>query len=179
MKTPEELAEEYGKLLPVNNLDTFDIEVAFLAGYQAAQHKDKAVNRTYLAWKLAEDYGAVKWLKHKDYKRFGNTERDYEYTIARDGFYQGYQAAAPQWISVKDRLPEDHKHYLVISNVDIVQAPVWYNGCPYWDVELAYYSQRYERWMTEDPTLKDVPKNKVKFEVTYWMPLPAAPEEEA
>jgi hypothetical protein len=92
-KTPEQMAEEYCE-------DHDECEFArdaFLAGYQAAQHKDKAVNRTHLAWKLAEDYGAVKWLKHKNPKRFGNTERDYEYTIARDGFYQGYQAAKDEY----------------------------------------------------------------------------------
>jgi hypothetical protein len=103
MKTPEELAEEWHwknlsdqpseALLTKPLKYAADPRKAFIAGYQAAQHKDKAVNRTHLAWKLAKDYGAVKWLKHKDYKRFGNTERDYEYTIARDGFYQGYQAA--------------------------------------------------------------------------------------
>jgi hypothetical protein len=90
---------------------------------------------------------------------------------------EAVQAAAPQWISVKDRLPEDHKHYLVISKIGIVQAPVFYNGCSYWDTELAYYSQRYARWMTGAPTLKDVPENKVTFDVTHWMPLPKSPEE--
>jgi hypothetical protein len=44
-------------------------------------------------------------------------------------------------------------------------------------MELAYYSQRYERWMTGAPTLKDVPENKVTFDVTHWMPLPKPPTE--
>jgi hypothetical protein len=132
-KTPEEMARRYADEECTGNAMYGDgLYAGFLAGYKAAQHKDKAVNRTHLAWKLAQDYGAVKWLKHKDYKRFGNTERDYEYTIARDGFYQGYQAARDRvadankvmpdacehildvtkmvdvngWISVKDRLPE-------------------------------------------------------------------------
>jgi len=68
MKTPEELAEEYGELLPVNNLDTFDIEVAFLAGYQAA---------------------------------------------------------APQWISVKDRLPEHNTYVLVTDGSEVHRSKVW------------------------------------------------------
>jgi hypothetical protein len=82
------------------------------------------------------------------------------------------------WIPVKDRLPNDHKHYIVVSKAEIVDAPVWYNGCQSWQMEFAYYSQRYERWMTGSPTLKDVPKNKITFEVTHWMPLPQPPKEE-
>jgi hypothetical protein len=169
MKTPEELAEEWVSKNTTGS-ETYEhgLRNGFLAGYKAAQHKDKAVNRTHLAWKLAQDYGAVKWLKHKDYKRFGNTERDYEYTIARDGFYQGYQAArehahaaleeaevkldqAPQWISVKDRLPED------ASDVLIAWADGVSEGC-FCD----------ERWRREGRMLRSV---------THWMPLPKPPEE--
>jgi hypothetical protein len=82
------------------------------------------------------------------------------------------------WISVKDKLPNDHRHYIVVSKAEIVDAPVWYNGCQSWQMELAYYSQRYERWMTGDPTLKDVPENKITFEVTHWQELPEPPKEE-
>jgi len=98
IKTPEEMAKEYCEqedvaCAAINHAAEDLIKAGFVAGYKAAQHKDKAVNKTHLAWKLAEEYGAVKWLKHKDSKRFGSQERNYEFTIARDGFYQGYQAA--------------------------------------------------------------------------------------
>jgi hypothetical protein len=55
------------------------------------------VNETHAAWKLAEDYGASKWLKHKDSKRFGSQERGYEYTIAVEAFYFGYQTARKKY----------------------------------------------------------------------------------
>lgn len=115
----------------------------------------------------------VWWECHEDF--LAGYQAGYERGV--EILHMTYKDAAPQWISVKDRLPDDHKHYLVASDVDTVQAPVWYNDCSYWDVELAYYSQRYERWMTGNPTLKDVPENKVTFEVAHWMPLPKPPEE--
>ena len=96
----------------------------------------------------------------------------------RKAFLAGYKAAAPQWISVKTKLPEDHRHYIVVSKAETVNAPVWYNGCQSWQMELAYYSQRYERWMTGNPILKDVPEKKITFEVTHWQELPEPPKEE-
>jgi len=110
----------------------------------------------------------------EEYLRYEN-ESNY---WAKHAYLAGYQAAAPQWISVDKRLPEDHRHYIVVSKAEIVDAPVWYNGCQSWQMELAYYSQRYERWMKGNPTLKDVPENKITFEVTHWMPLPEPPKEE-
>jgi hypothetical protein len=167
MKTPEELAEEWVSKNTTGS-ETYEhgLRNGFLAGYKAAQHKDKAVNRTHLAWKLAQDYGAVKWLKHKDYKRFGNTERDYEYTIARDGFYQGYQAAKESnspvkpdgWISVKDRLPP--KDTIVLFYRPTIFTAVMYG---FWDND---------RWYEAGDIVAILPD-----EVNHWMPLPKPPEE--
>jgi hypothetical protein len=148
-KTPEEIAEEY--------IDRI---------------KDKAVNRTHLAWKLAEDYGAVKWLKHKDSKRFGSTQRDYEYTIARDGFYQGYQAAkdqspdATKWISVKDRLPEINQQFIAfVENKEVC------NCCRYQN-----------RSSDNSPSFYASTKTGLLIcgleSISHWMPLPAPPKEE-
>jgi hypothetical protein len=167
MKTPEELAEEYS-----NSQNCLDDQTsrrhAFLAGYQAAKDKLPRFHAGADVYIIDANNPLPKPmpLSIAEQNQFADTSKVMNSSNNSNG-----------WISVKDRLPEDHKHYLVISNVGIVQAPVWYNGCPYWDVELAYYSQRYERWMTENPTLKDVPKNKVKFDVTHWMPLPEPPTE--
>lgn len=187
MKTPEEMAEEYAKEHHMGGWEYEASIPAWLAGYQAAQHKDKAVNRTHLAWKLAEDYGAVKWLKHKDPKRFGNTERDYEYTIARDGFYQGYQAAkiSPEkqdscehildmekmvdvtsssgWISVKERLPDIYQRVLILirGRIFISSIEEEYGG-EYRDGVIRFWDGDWD-WP----------------DVTHWMPLPEAPKGES
>jgi hypothetical protein len=45
------------------------------------------------------------------------------------------------WISVKDRLPNDHRHYIVVSKAEIVDAPVWYNGCQFGAQRIATAGQ--------------------------------------
>lgn len=72
----------------------------------------------------------------------------------RNGFLAGYQAAAPQWISVKDRLPED------ISEVLIA-----FGG----GVSIACYGGDWRH-----PVYPMLPL----LSVTHWMPLPKPPKEE-
>ena len=81
---------------------------------------------------------------------------DCSYRIA---FLAGYQAAQ-QWISVKDRLPED--------DVDVVIG--WFqktaSNKPFWTVDAAQLTNKvFSGW-------------RVYPEVTHWMPLPAPPKEE-
>jgi hypothetical protein len=81
---------------------------------------------------------------------------------ARKGFLAGYQAgrsnseavqaaAAPQWISVKDRLPKDASDVLI----------AWADG-----VSEACFCD--DRWCRDGRMLRSV---------THWMPLPKPPKE--
>ena len=71
------------------------------------------------------------------------------------GYRAGYQAAAPQWISVKDRLPDSTPIVLAMC-ID--------------GYELAYYGNYGKGQWTN--TLGTEHLN-----VTHWMPLPKPPEE--
>ncbi len=69
---------------------------------------------------------------------------------------QTHKAAAPQWISVKDRLPEP------LQDVLIVYAPT----------NEARNDFRMECW-----NWPENPVHETQF-VTHWMPLPEPPKEE-
>ena len=69
---------------------------------------------------------------------------------ALEAFIAGYQAAAPQWISVKDRLPEDGVKVLVVSDGETGAS--WHEAGEF-------------GWA-------------IGGTVTHWAPLPAAPKEE-
>jgi hypothetical protein len=75
------------------------------------------------------------------------------------GFQAGYKAAAPQWISVKDRLPEEDDFCLVNTEFDRITIAQY--GWESWRFNDAYSS-------SEHP----------KSYVTHWMPLPQPPKEE-
>lgn len=71
------------------------------------------------------------------------------------GFLAGYQAAKPQWISVKDRLPESREM-------------VWTYGA---DKKTNYgYMIRKGYW-------EALREGMEWTEITHWMPLPEAPKE--
>lgn len=65
-------------------------------------------------------------------------------------FLAGYQAAAPQWISVRERLPEDASDVLI----------AWADG-----VSEACFCD--DRWCRD---------GRMLLWVTHWMPLPNPPE---
>jgi len=91
---------------------------------------------------------------------------------ARKGFLAGYRAAAPQWISVKDRLPEDGDDLsimLVWRGIEHDYDTVRWRYQQGWDYDTVRW--RYQQgW---DCVIQD------KATITHWMPLPAAPKEEA
>lgn len=79
-----------------------------------------------------------------------------------DAFIAGYEAAQPQWISVKDRLPEIGHRILVThrtsgdyANLKVMEA---------WRISDDEYC------VPEDYSI-------LAHDVDYWMPLPEPPEE--
>jgi hypothetical protein len=84
-----------------------------------------------------------------------------------DAFLAGYQAAAPQWISVKDRLPENSfLTVLVDFKVTDSNAKLF---------SLGYYERSKNssgEWYVQSNSHRE------KVEVTHWMPLPDGPKEE-
>lgn len=96
---------------------------------------------------MAEEYCSTKQLSHV------------EQLLLTSGFLAGYQAAAPQWISVKDRLPEE----------DVDVAIGWFqktaSNKTFWTVDRDQLTNKvFSGW-------------RVYPEVTHWMPLPKPPEE--
>lgn len=80
-------------------------------------------------------------------------------------FLAGYQAAKPQWISVKDRLPEENQEVLIS-----------YGQKPFFLIAFLYHPNHPK---------KDVKmfcgQNNTNYSlnyVTHWQPLPAPPQEE-
>jgi hypothetical protein len=86
----------------------------------------------------------------------------------REGYIAGYQAAKdqladadkviPQWISVKERLPEDGD--------DLSIMLVWRS------IESDYDTVRWRYQQGWDCVIQD------KSKITHWMPLPKAPKGE-
>jgi hypothetical protein len=81
--------------------------------------------------------------------------------VSKYAFLAGYQAAAPQWISVKDRLPEIGK-WVLINGPEVCQRIEPPSAS--WKAEYAWSTNHESYYHAED--------------ITHWMPLPAAPKEE-
>jgi hypothetical protein len=75
--------------------------------------------------------------------------------LVKKAFLDGYQAAKPQWVSVKERLPESTPMVLAMCT----------NG-----YELAYYGAYGQGWTNTLGT--------EHLNVTHWHPLPKPPKEE-
>ena len=88
-----------------------------------------------------------------------------------------------EWISVKDRLPDNANHpgcfcprYIVYTDFGITEG--WYNpdsGC--WYGFLTFMTEEYSRWNI-DLEHGDVPKTVKNLPVKYWMPFPELPKME-
>jgi hypothetical protein len=162
MKTPEEMAEEYCE----ENHECEFARDAFLAGYRAHEKKEKL--------KLAELYShgsEVQQIAAQYVKQRGTTGPMAAYAENRfiDGYQaarlssEGVQAAKPQWISVKDRLPEIGEYVLIThrTSEDYASLKV---------MEATRISDgEYEIW-GDHGILADY--------VDYWMPMPKAPKGE-
>jgi len=100
---------------------------------------------------LAKEYVIEKYFKYV--KR----QEDDNYELLVEDFIAGYQAAAPQWISVKDRLPEWDDEAMSV----LISGNSWH------DYDVAYFG----------PTTWHDKYDDVVKGVTHWMPLPKPPEE--
>jgi hypothetical protein len=74
------------------------------------------------------------------------------------GFLAGYQAAAPQWISVKERLPEEGSGLLIVYHSYLKEV-----GTSYYDDDM---------WCSS-------PWPITCEHITHWMPLPQPPKDPA
>ncbi len=155
MKTPEEMAEDWllGRWYAVHDPTiSGESKVAFLAGYQAAKDEDKAKLQNLEAnWKFCcED-------KNRLIKELAATERALDKVTDAD-------KVMPQWISVKERLPEINQEVLIS-----------YGKKPFLLIAFLYHPQ-YPK--------KDVKvfcgTNNTNYSleyVTHWMPAPEPPKE--
>ena len=96
-----------------------------------------------------------------------------------NAFLAGHQAAAPQWISVKERLPEDGTGWLIVYGS--IPNLRFFVGPGYYDYAKKEWLSRFlnYRARTDATNLVTDQIEYLPFEqVTHWMPLPAAPKEE-
>lgn len=157
MKTPEQMAGEYAHANTSYGHSYSIAREAFLAGYQAAKDEDNAKMQELEAnWKFCcED-------KARLLNELAVAER------AKEQFADGDKVMNSSnnsngWISVKERLPEDHQYVL---------------GVVFGDIEIGYINR-----LTTDPNefsweAGDNWIDKGHSALTHWMPLPEAPKEE-
>ena len=93
-----------------------------------------------------------------------------ECEFARENYLAGYEAAAPKWISVKDRLPDIYEEV-------IVAVPFWFEdesgptkkrGCCIRTARLMSEREG-AKWSVHI-------EDKWTTNITHWMPLPNPPE---
>lgn len=86
------------------------------------------------------------------------------------GYCAGYQAAAPQWISVKDRLPKFNEHNY---SDDVLMLGKF--GMEITHIEK---TKRIVRWKGLQEVVETNNGSSID-EYTHWMPLPNPPEKES
>jgi len=150
MKTPEELAVEFVYQEDTGS-DTFahGLRNGFLAGYQAAKDQQRK------EWETLVSKGKIAMQTLND--QLADADKvipdTCEHILHMEKMVD-VSSSVPlnNWISVKDRLPEDASDVLI----------VWADGVS----EACYFD---ETWCRDGRRL---------LWVTHWMPLPAAPKEE-
>lgn len=149
-KTIEELADECLKQAESCCDDCY--KDAFLAGYQAA--KDQLLEETGLRLKLFKDEDDAKAAYQEA------LDDSHEQKVFEQGYELGAKESQPQWISVKDRLPEAWDDYLGFGCSPTIPA------CCF----VVAYNPKSNKWydMLSDSDLTDT--------ILYWRPLPKPPE---
>ena len=98
---------------------------------------------------------------HCDAHVWGREQEDTEATWNTRPIEDALQARIPQWISVKDRLPEDGTRVMAYVNG-------WH--------EVAWHRKSIREWQFRDEIAFNNETNTYGL-VTHWMPLPEPPEE--
>lgn len=87
----------------------------------------------------------------------------------RNSYLVGYQAAKPQWISVKERLPSDSVGWVTVYGCILSR----------WSVQPGFYDKNNNEWVSRFIGRYMDDDGYAPFEdVTHWMPLPEPPKEE-
>jgi hypothetical protein len=110
------------------------------------------------AEQLAEEYKNK--IAQRDIYAMGTlSQRELDYL--KEGFLAGYQAAAPQWISVKDRLPDYHLDVLFLQKENFLCFVGW--------------RAKKNQWVdSSEMGMHDI---VIMEGCSYWMPLPKPPED--
>ena len=176
-KTPEQLVEEYCNTKQLSYVERLVITKGYIDGYEAAKDEYKVAIDTYndVAKQMLEE--AIRIMSPQDQLADADKVIDTcEHILDMEQMVDVTSSSG--WISVKDRLPEDHSYYLVTSKKEASSTPYgWIAAGLFWDMEIAYFHERNQTWMTGIVALNCKEEDKVPFAVSYWMPLPKPPED--
>ncbi len=82
-------------------------------------------------------------------------------------WYEGYEAAAPQWISVKDRLPDANQGWVTVYGA---------NWGFRWMVQPGFYDVETKEWLSR--FIRGDEEGYCALEaVSHWQELPEPPKE--
>jgi len=175
-KTAEELAEEYAMFgkndVPDSVLKRQKIaeqKFDFLAGYQAAkEHAHAALEKAEVRMQelrdqlMEESGGRLKLFKDDADAKAAYQEALEEIELDK-AYHQGLKDGAPQWISVKEGMPEEDVTVLAFVHYSV-------DGAKLERIDSAAYRGRL--WLMG----RDIYSEGF---ITHWMPLPQPPKEEA
>jgi hypothetical protein len=151
-KTPEQMAADYVHAWwgPKEINMTLATRQSFIAGYQVAKEHAHAA--------LEEAESRIDELQSK----LSDAEiLTTEHLLGADNSLEKPDG----WISVKDRLPENMQTVIYRLSVPTVKGPTWKIDYGEWDANE-------QRFFGEFFDYRDL-----QWDVTHWMPLPAAPKE--
>ena len=170
-RTPEQMAEEWANAesdLWFADISTYTdghksaVKQAYLAGYQAAINSPKKPDSCehILDMEKMVDADKVKFCVYCNDTHKGNCAIGKGKNHPAFGFSEIVVKIESSWVSVKDRLPKEDGPILVWSG-RLEDVPT----CAAAGYELWNWSTEYS------------PHDYRLFELSHWMPLPAAPKE--
>ena len=121
------------------------------------------------------------WNKHSEYLKSGS-DGDYETlsAVAHDSYGDVAEElledfAKPQWISVKDRLPENHSSVLIYSKHSGIVKSWFSNYNTTYGTEFRDKDRNIlDPWFCSSGSKQ---YSKTRGNITHWQPLPTPPNE--